>query len=41
MKTQIKLTAILDTLLRRDLIDHAGYKTALNKVMIDQRKCTR
>ena len=36
-----KLIAILDTLLRRELNDHAGYKKALNKVMSDQRECTQ
>ena len=37
----IKLSTILDTLLRRDLIDHAEYKKAFNKVMVDQGKCTQ
>ena len=36
-----KLISILDTLLRRDLIDLAGYKKAYNKVIADQRECTK
>ena len=36
-----KLISILDTLLRRDLIDLAGYKKAFDKVMADQRECTQ
>ena len=34
-----ELITILGTLLKRGLIDHAGYRKAFNKVMDDQREC--
>ena len=36
-----KLIDILDTLLKRDLINISGYKKAFDKVMDDQTKCTQ
>ena len=36
-----ELIVILDTLLRRDLIDHAEYTKAFNKLIVDQRECTQ